>query len=127
MTNTLAALAVAAGVGQGLLGNAIDGVFKDRNQATELDAGAEGDLRPVLLFLFVHEVGDGRHDPGLVEDRRPHAADQSAGLELALAEHRHPGGVGLGGFFGFRLRKCSWTWNCMMAPARFWARPSWMS
>ena len=93
-------LAVAAGIGEGLLGNAVDGVFQDRRQAVELDLGLELDDGPSFSPFLIHEMSDGRDDPFLVEDRRTNAADQPSGLVVGLAEHRDCGMQGVGGLFG---------------------------
>ena len=45
------ALAVLAGIRQGLLGNPIDGIFQGRVQPLEIESAAEIDLRPLKADL----------------------------------------------------------------------------
>ena len=75
-------------------------VGASRSKSTLLRYSIFGSLQAALL---VHKMGDGRHDARFVEDRRPDAGDQTAGLEMALLEHRHAGVVGLRRLFGLRV------------------------
>ena len=60
----------------------------------------EFDLRPAGNLLVVRQVAQGGHDARLVEDRRPHAADQPPRFEMRLPHHLHArivGGPGVPG------------------------------
>ena len=79
-----------AGVGQRLLGDAVDGVLQNLGEPVEGDPADELDLRAVGLSLVVDQMGDGGRDPRFVEDRRSHAADQPPGLGMGLPQHLTP-------------------------------------
>ena len=91
------ALAVFAGICQGFLGNSVDGIFQGRVQPVEINPAAILDLRSFEADVFVYKMADGSHNAFLIENRRPDPGDQATGLEMPLAEHGHPGVVGVGG------------------------------
>ena len=89
------ALAVLAGIRQGFLADAVDGVFQGWIEAVKFDLTEILYAGALLAALFVNQMGDRLHHARFVENWRADAGNEASGLEMGLPQHHHAGLVGL--------------------------------